>query len=59
MQTNPYRSRGAMVSDDEFIGRSDILAECLALITGGDLPQNISIYGDKWSGKTWLLRTIQ
>ncbi|HET6957951.1 MAG TPA: TIR domain-containing protein [Vicinamibacterales bacterium] len=59
MQTNPYRSRGAMVSDDEFIGRSDILAECLALITGGELPQNISIYGDKWSGKTWLLRTIQ
>jgi hypothetical protein len=59
MQTNPYRNRGPMVSDDEFVGRSDILAECLALIRGGDVPQNISIYGDKWSGKTWLLRTIQ
>lgn len=59
MLNNPYCNRGAIVSSDEFVGRNDILAECLALITEGNAPQNISVYGDKWSGKTWLLRTIE
>ena len=59
MPNNPYRNRGAIVEPAEFVGRNEILCECLDLITGGESPQNISIYGDKWSGKTWLLRTIQ
>jgi hypothetical protein len=59
MPNNPYRNRGSIVNADEFVGRDDILSECLALITTGDSPQNVSIHGDKWSGKTWLLRTVQ
>jgi TIR domain/AAA domain len=59
MPNNPYRNRGALVDDNDFIGRDEILSDCLALVVGGNVPQNVSIYGDKWLGKTWLLRAIE
>lgn len=43
----------------QFVGREEPLAECLTLLVESHAPQSVLVHGDRWSGKTWLLKRLQ
>lgn len=59
MAHNPYLHRGVLTGYADLVGRRAELAECFSLIASGDSPQNVSLYGDRWIGKSSLLMAVQ